>query len=1242
MKRLIRSIAFSLAFLLLVALFPLQANAAVSVPANVKSVVFNATYYAAKYSDLKAAFGTDEAKLYNHFLNYGVKEGRQGSPMFSADYYLTKNGDLKAAYGSNRESALSHFISYGINESRVTAAPANLGTGVDMYISMGGTSANLGYNGDNVCIVTPSTNDNQIWTLDRQSDGSYKITNKATGKALDVYAASRASGANVCVYPSNDTNAQRWYIYQNTNNTYTLRAKCGTTCALTVANGKSTAGTNVLMSTFNGGAAQQFVFTEAVNPFADMTPANIGSNFWANIQGVDSGYNLALSGDKALIRYPNLGDNQTWRFIRFSDGSYEITNLKNGKSLHCADGAGTPGTSVITYLSNNSAGQRWYIYDLGGKYLLAPTCSQTCVLTVANGATASGTTVELASCSTSSKAQQFKINNLSATNTQKNLAISEICATPGNGAYEFMELINISNKTVNLSDYSLYRFSVSNSGKYESSSYHSVLGLASPTGADSSVAHMDRINFSDLSVQIASGETTVLWFVSYENKALTVQNFKNYWATQGCDMTGVTVIPVAIYDGSADKFAATNINTGAGKGYLADKKVASAFSLIRNSQLNNRTENGTTLKSLTATADTPLTYDKVALLHNVADCTALHFVSSSTEKGASRNFSSYVDYEAFAAASTEVLADPMQQYTHAYATVPRTSQVTGQIGNDGMPTTVQKYINLNSSGAVNVVTAGVDCGTKQTPTPGTKLPGQFAALNVTGAKGSGANAVTLTGTFQHGKYSQVGFDVAVIRSATGKVITTKTVTTTNISASQTGCTYSCTVSGIPINNDTVVLRVIPFVISHDGIRANGVFKTIRCPLVSATINGKSIEGLKVTYLSSEANAPINDLTGIQEAVELLADDIEYYTGVEVTTDIYNPRADYPQIVIASTGNGAGGNALVANNKTVKSNQYSVVNKTKGEIYVLGGSTIAAEYAAQFIVKALADSTGGTVELTDICFDTPVTLNTAKHTLPITDGADYRILTLNMQIYEYNPDTTRYAKLMEAVNYYAPDVIGFQECCEVNMEKFMPMLKAAGYTVIQQEVHTASGINNRVPLAYKTSRFTCVSKGWEQLPGGDSRFGTTWAVLKNKKTGETFAVTTSHFYNVGHIDDKVIIRQDNTNAVIALTKKIIKKYGCEVINMGDFNMRSFDEAYHLMVDSGILTDSRFVAARDGVLKRIGHELGSSKLSEGAATRTIDYFFVTDQVNILRNRACINMTIACSTDHFPVYADISLNG
>ncbi len=1240
MKKITKLTSLCLALLMVAAVFPLQAIAAVSIPASLKSVVFDATYYANKYADLKAAFGTNATSLYNHFVNNGIREGRQASPMFSVDYYLTKNGDLKAAFGSNRESAMNHFLSHGINEARVTAPPVDLGTNIDVRISMNSGGMNLGYTDTNVWTVTPVLEANQYWTLERQTDGSYKITNKATGKVLDVYAGSRSSGANVNLYASNNTNAQRWFIYQNTNGTYTLRSKCGTTCALTVNGNSNAAGVNVQMNTFNGAAGQQFKISKA-GELEKMTPVNLGSNFWANITGIGSNYNLSVSGETALIRYPNKGDGQAWRFIRFSDGSYEISNLKTGRSLDCAAGKGTNGTVVQTYLSNNTNAQRWYIYSVDGNYVFAPKCTLNCVLAVKDGGTTSGTTMQLATYSASSTAQQFKITKFSKENSEKNLTISEICATPTNGAYEFMEILNTSDTAINLNKYSLYRFAASNSGKYEFSAYRMVLGLSSPTGSDTSLSYLDRLNLSKYNAEIAPGQMAVLWFVSYENRNLTVDDFKAYWTSQGNDMTNVTVVPVAIHNGSADTYAATKINTGAGKGFLPDCKVASAFSLIKNSTVNNtRLDNGTELKNLKASVDAPLAYTSVAELQKRADSIALHFVSTSAETGSSRNFYNFVDEANLIDKARPKVQKYFLDYEYTYIAPTYSAQVMGKNDSNGLPSTVGEYINY-SSNVINSITLGVDCGTKNSaPTPGTRACGQFHELDLTDTTVDASGDVTFTGTFKHDEYSSAGFVITTVHTENGTVVAKKTVSASTFTKTDDGYAYSVKVSGLPVNDGTVVLNVVPYAISAaTGERVNGIREQIKCPIVSATLNGVDIEDVKITYLAFEKDAAIKDIAGITQAVKLLANDIEYYTGSQMQIAEYNPRADYPQIVIASSGSGAGGNSLVPSNKTVGEGQYGLFYKN-GDIFAIGGSAIAAEYASQLIVKALA-SASGAVELKNLCSDSVKTFNAKTNTLALTDGADYRFVTHNVERFELNTDTSRINNFVETIRYYSADVIGFQEYCATFTSLLTPKLKNEGYTVIGNDV--SGGKQNYTPLAYKTSRFTCVEKGWFVLSGETNYPGhnVTWAVLKDKVTGEKVAVSTTHFY---HKSDRSIanpVRTINAQEIVDFTNRIIKKHGCEVVNMGDYNTYSFDDAYSVFINSGVVTDCRYDAIRGYSPERTSHYNGNSSPRAGSEALGIDTFMQTSGVTVLRHRMPTNKTTSEAADHFPVCIDFSLS-
>ena len=93
--------------------FPtVRSEGAVTIPAELKDYVFRAEYYSAQYPDLAQLYGTDAAKLYYHFLNYGIEEGRSASPFFDVKFYANQNGAyLRDTVKGNYLAAFRDFLS---------------------------------------------------------------------------------------------------------------------------------------------------------------------------------------------------------------------------------------------------------------------------------------------------------------------------------------------------------------------------------------------------------------------------------------------------------------------------------------------------------------------------------------------------------------------------------------------------------------------------------------------------------------------------------------------------------------------------------------------------------------------------------------------------------------------------------------------------------------------------------------------------------------------------------------------------------------------------------------------------------------------------------------------------------------------------------------------------------------------------------------------------------------------------
>lgn len=82
------------------------------------SAVYNGTYYASKYSDIHNTFKLDDVAMLKHFINYGMKEGRQGKTTFNVSNYRNRYADLRNAFGNDLTKYYLHYINYGVREGR--------------------------------------------------------------------------------------------------------------------------------------------------------------------------------------------------------------------------------------------------------------------------------------------------------------------------------------------------------------------------------------------------------------------------------------------------------------------------------------------------------------------------------------------------------------------------------------------------------------------------------------------------------------------------------------------------------------------------------------------------------------------------------------------------------------------------------------------------------------------------------------------------------------------------------------------------------------------------------------------------------------------------------------------------------------------------------------------------------------------------------------------------------------------
>lgn len=131
-------------------------------------------YYADTYSDLKNAFGYDANRLYKHYFEYGLKEGRRISQYISSDIYNTEgNKTIYAGWKS-----VVYKINYNANGGTGTMESDNAEFGTNVTIRSNGFTRD-GYTFAGWTTKSDGTDDGYGWTgwsgTWNYADGQYGI-----------------------------------------------------------------------------------------------------------------------------------------------------------------------------------------------------------------------------------------------------------------------------------------------------------------------------------------------------------------------------------------------------------------------------------------------------------------------------------------------------------------------------------------------------------------------------------------------------------------------------------------------------------------------------------------------------------------------------------------------------------------------------------------------------------------------------------------------------------------------------------------------------------------------------------------------------------------------------------------------------------------------------------------------------------------------------------------------------------
>ncbi|WP_204140681.1 Calx-beta domain-containing protein [Halomicronema sp. CCY15110] len=85
--------------------------------------LFDETDYLSDHPDVAAAVQQGGLRYgFEHFVQFGINEGRSPSDWFDTDYYLAQNADVAAAVSRGETTAIAHFLNFGHRENRDPSA----------------------------------------------------------------------------------------------------------------------------------------------------------------------------------------------------------------------------------------------------------------------------------------------------------------------------------------------------------------------------------------------------------------------------------------------------------------------------------------------------------------------------------------------------------------------------------------------------------------------------------------------------------------------------------------------------------------------------------------------------------------------------------------------------------------------------------------------------------------------------------------------------------------------------------------------------------------------------------------------------------------------------------------------------------------------------------------------------------------------------------------------------------------
>jgi endonuclease/exonuclease/phosphatase family metal-dependent hydrolase len=373
--------------------------------------------------------------------------------------------------------------------------------------------------------------------------------------------------------------------------------------------------------------------------------------------------------------------------------------------------------------------------------------------------------------------------------------------------------------------------------------------------------------------------------------------------------------------------------------------------------------------------------------------------------------------------------------------------------------------------------------------------------------------------------------------------------------------------------------------------ASDVYKTKQ-----VILNGADIKEYTVVYSN-------NDKISLKLA-DLLCDVVEEVCGRRLNLVSDNRAYSGSKEIIIGYSKRLSGVASAVDNHINKLNENEFLLIGEGDFVYAGGKqddNVAVVSAVNRLINQLLGVTDP--ERAEI------TLGSNAGSAVV--GSKYSIMTYNDGDNSYQNIADR----MTIVKEYMPDIICFQETQTPHAQRYKNSLQIYDYVLYDNDGTTY----NSQPIFWKRDKFELVDSGIKWLsdtPDKRSKFADseyyrsmTYAILKDKATGEQFVVVNTHL-------DFAKINAKQTEKLLELSAGF---RDMPMLCLGDFNMRDTDKGYQNMYNECFMDSGRYLEKKD--------------------TATIDFCFIDITKIVATNYKVISDHELSKTasDHYPVYTE-----